>query len=245
MKRKIKIGDSVRVKSGIIDPDFKKYDMTNWQGRITAVDNDENDYIEIMWDSITLNQIPSEFIESSLDDYCDFSIMWLNVDEVEITESRDTPNDVEKKKEEINEHYRHISFEEQDANISKILNRKDLSVTEKNQDKYYDYLDEHITYPSILTGSEDFSWEEPYLFGVFDEREYERLKKKRPSYTNHYKLLGLGDIIDDLRGILVDVQRISDKKKFVIPLWDLKTVDRKDKNHQLISDYSYWMSNYR
>lgn len=245
MKREIKIGDSVKVKPGIIDPDFEKYDMTNWQGRITAIDNDENDYVEITWDSITLNQIPSEYIESSLDDNCDFSIIWLNIDEIEIIESRDTLNDVEQKIAEINEHYGHISFDEQDTNISKILNSKDLSVTEKNLDKFCDYLDQRITYPCIVTGSEDFSWEEPYLFGVFDKKEYELLKKTRPSYTDNYRLLGVGDIIDDLRGILVDVERISDKKKFVLPLWDLKTIDRKDKNHQLISDYSYWMSNYR
>jgi len=41
------------------------------------------------------------------------------------------------------------------------------------------------------------------------------------------------------------LKRIGDKKIFVLPLWDLKTVDRKDKNHQLFKDYSYWMSNYR
>ncbi|MFO7883154.1 MAG: calcium-binding protein [Kosmotogaceae bacterium] len=241
----MKIGDSVRVKSGIMDPEFEKYDMAGWQGRIVAIDTTEKEFIEIAWDSITLGLIPAEYIERSIDDYWDFSSIWLNNNEVELIEPRDTMNEVKNKLLEIREHLGYITPEEQEKNILKILKRKDLSVNRKNQDRYYDYLEEHITYPCVLIGSEDFSWEEPYLFGIFDEKEYELLKKERPSYTDQYKLIRLGDIIDDLRGILVEVRRISDKKVFVLPLWDLKTVDRKNKNHQLISDYSYWMSNYK
>ncbi|MCK5343548.1 MAG: hypothetical protein KAR20_09090 [Candidatus Heimdallarchaeota archaeon] len=45
--------------------------------------------------------------------------------------------------------------------------------------------------------------------------------------------------------MLVKVKRIADKKTFILPLWDLKTAERKDPNHQIIDDYSYWMSNCR
>jgi len=50
---------------------------------------------------------------------------------------------------------------------------------------------------------------------------------------------------DDLRGIYIKVKRMSDKKRFSIPLWDLEVVDEDDPNFQLVSDYSSWMSNYR
>ncbi|MEE9461029.1 MAG: calcium-binding protein [Bacteroidales bacterium] len=212
----IKIGDSVRVKPGAKDPDYEN-DMRGWQGRVTHIDTDEGKFIEIAWDSITLNQMPVELIETS----------------------------IEEKIEALNEQFEYTSSDEQSKNIAKILDSKDLSVIEENQDKFFVYLSEHIKYPCLLTGTEDFSWEEPYLFGVFDQEEYERLKKKRASYTDHFKLVRLEDIIDDLQGILVKVKRIGDKKVFVLPLWDLKTVDRKDENHQLFEDYSYWMSNYR
>jgi hypothetical protein len=56
---------------------------------------------------------------------------------------------------------------------------------------------EHFKYPCILTGVEDFSWEESYVLGIFDQEEYVQLKKKRPSYTDHFKLVRLEDIIDD------------------------------------------------
>ena len=244
MKMEIKIGHSVRVKPGVSDPDFE-YDISGWQGRVTQIDTDEIKLIEIAWDSVTLNQMPEEIIEASIEEGFDYSLMWLNEYEIELTEPRDQQQAVEEKIEALNEQFEYTSSDELSKNISQILDSKDLSVTEENQDKFYDYLSEHINYPCILTGAEDFSWEEPYLFGIFDQEEYERLKKKRPSYTDHFKLVRLEDIIDDLRGILVKVKRIGDKKVFVLPLWDLKTADRKDENHQLFEDYSYWMSNYR
>jgi hypothetical protein len=244
MKMEIKTGDSVRVKPGVKDPDYE-YDISGWQGRVTHIDTDEGKFIEIAWDSITLDQMPVELIETSIEEGFDYYLMWLNENEVDLTEPRDKQQAVDERINALNEQFGYISPDEQSKNIAQILDSKDLSVSEENLDKFFDYLSEHIEYPCLLTGAEDFSWEEPYLFGVFDQEEYERLKKKRASYTNHFKLVKLEDIIDDLRGILVKVKRIGDKKVFVLPLWDLKTVDRKDKNHQLIEDYSFWMSNYR
>ena len=244
MKMEIKKGDSVRIKHGVKDPDYE-YDISGWQGRVTNIDTDEIEIIEIAWDSVTLNQMPAKLIEASIEEGLDYSLMWLNENEVDLTEPRDQQQAVEEKIEAMNEQFGYISSDEQSKNIAIILDSKDLLVTEENQNKFYDYLSEHINYPCILTGTEDFSWEEPYVFGVFDQEEYERLKKKRASYTDHFKLVRLEDIIDDIRGILVKVKRIGDRKIFVLPLWDLETVDRKDKNHQLIDDYSSWMSNYR
>ena len=240
----IKIGDSVRVKPEVKDPDYEN-DICGWQGRVTHIDTDEKIIIEIAWDSVTLNQMPVEIIEASIEEGFDYSLMWLNENDVDLTEPRDQQQAVEEKIEALNEQFGYTSYDEQRKNIAQILDCKDLSVTEENQDKFFDYLSEHINYPCILTGAEDFSWEEPYLFGIFDKKEYKRLKKKRASYTDHFKLVKLEDIIDDLRGILVKVKRIGDRKIFVLPLWDLKAIGQKDENHQLIEDYSFWMSNYR
>ncbi len=245
MKKEIEKGDSVLVKSGVTDPDYE-YDIGGWQGRVTFIDPDDGSiFLLIKWDINTLEQMPHEVIEANIKDDLDFTEMWLNRNEVELAESRDMPQDAEKKATALNEQFGYVSSDEQEKNISKILDAEDLSVSGKNQAGFYDYLSEQFKTPCILTGSEDFTWEEPYVMGVFDQKEYEELKKKRPSYTDHYKLVRLEDTIDDLRGILVKVKRISDKKVFILPLWDLETVDKKDQNHQLISDYSFWMTNYR
>ena len=92
---------------------------------------------------------------------------------------------------------------------------------------------------------QDFSWEEPYLLGGWDQKEYEELKKTRPSYTDKFELLNLEEDYSDEYGIFVKVKRLSDKKKFSLPLWDLEVVDKKNPNYLLVSDYSSWMTNNR
>jgi hypothetical protein len=46
-------------------------------------------------------------------------------------------------------------------------------------------------------------------------------------------------------GILVNLKRVSDKKKFTLPLAELKATDEKLKNYQLLDDYSVWFVNNR
>ena len=244
MNTEIKSGDSVRVKPGVKDPDYE-YDLSGWQGRVTHIDTDDGIYIEIAWDSVTLDQMPAEFIETCMDEGFDYYLMWLSENEVDLTEPRDQQQAVDEKINALNERFGYISSEEQHQHIVQILDSEDLSVCKENLERFYVYLSEYLKYPCTLTGMEDFSWEEPYVLGIFDAEEYEQLKRKRASYTDHFQLVRMEDIIDDMLGILVKVKRTSDKKVFVLPLWDLKTADRNDNNHQLIDDYSWWMTNYR
>jgi hypothetical protein len=91
---------------------------------------------------------------------------------------------------------------------------------------------------------EDFRWEEYYVFGPGDQKEYEKLKKKNPSYTDHYQILSLEEYGYD-ESIFVNVKRISDNKKFALPLADLKSVDKDSINFQLLEDFLMWFWNYR
>jgi len=111
---------------------------------------------------------------------------------------------------------------------------------------YLKYLKTHVELPCQLTGIEDFEWEERYVFGFGSKKEYEELKKTQPSYKDKFNLIKFVDDIDDeYDGIFVHVQRVSDKRKFVLPLADLKSTDRKSKNYQLLDDYSVWFVNIR
>src|SRR5215210_1931161 len=130
----MKKGDSVKVKQGIVDPDLNQFDMSGWQGRITDIaSNNESNLIEIAWDSITLKQLPKEFIENSIKDGYDYSIMSLEKEDIELTKPRDKESDVEKQKKKIENHYRNISFDEQEKRIADILSTNDLSMTEEKQ----------------------------------------------------------------------------------------------------------------
>ena len=155
---------------------------------------------------------------------------------------RDTESDVVSKKKELDKEYLR---NEEEKRINNILNTDDVSVNQDNLNKYYNYLKENLKAPCILTGMEDFDWEEPYLIGGWSKNEYEKSKKTKPSYTDKFEFVNLNSEYDDWKGIYMHVKRLCDNKQFDIPLWDLKVVDKKDSNFLLISDFSSWMTNYR
>lgn len=136
-------------------------------------------------------------------------------------------------------------IDKQDERISSIFGGDIPSVTEESLATYLTYLKDHLELPCELTGIEDFDWEEYYVIGPGDKTEYERLKKTKPSYTDKYALLSLADEVDGWVGILVYVKRVSDKKKFTLPLAELEVADGRAKNYQLLDDYSVWFVNNR
>ena len=137
--------------------------------------------------------------------------------------------------------------EEDLARIMAILcvdNEEDMEVTDQTLAKYFSYLNENIDFSGVVTGIEDFTWEEFYVIGPGDRKEYEKLKKSRPSYTDKYDIISLYDYDLDY-GIFVNVRRIADKKRFTLPLADLKAVEKDSNNFRLLDDYSIWFVNYR
>jgi hypothetical protein len=137
-------------------------------------------------------------------------------------------------------------FEKQEKRIMAILGTEKLDVIKKTFSTYLRYLMNHVELPCQVTGIEDFEWEEPYVFGFGSKSEYEELKKTQASYKDKFNLIRFVDEIDDYYdGIFVHAQRLSDKKKFILPLADLKSADRKSKNYQLLDDYSVWFVNNR
>lgn len=104
------------------------------------------------------------------------------------------------------------------------------------------YLKENLDSPCIMTGVEDFPWEERYIFGHGSKKEYEQLKKDNPSYKDIFELIRFEKNADEQ--ILVQVKRESDKKKFVMELYCLKATTASSKNYQILNDYSVWYVNY-
>ena len=125
------------------------------------------------------------------------------------------------------------------ADIVSLLEKKMLLL-----EVYRSYLQKNIVIPCELTGIENFSWEEFYIIGPGDKKEYEELKKSRPSYRDVYTFTSFDEQIGDMEGLMVKVKRISDRKQFVLPLADLKATDKKSPNYKLINDYAVWFVNY-
>jgi hypothetical protein len=137
-------------------------------------------------------------------------------------------------------------FDEQKIRIFRVLGENKVpKVNGRTLRIYLAYLRKNLEFPCHLTGIEDFSWEERYVFGYGSKTEYEKLKKTQPSYTDTFELLGFDDEIDEGYGILVKVKRVADKRKFTLPLADLEATDKQSKNYQLLDDFSVWFVNYR
>jgi len=141
-------------------------------------------------------------------------------------------------------------MDSQEDRIAQILADGDIDneeMQEKSPEtiaKYLHYLKENIELPCIVTGIEDFPWEEKYVFGYGNIKEYEKLKKDNPSYKDKFEFIDFYEDEDYDEHIMVSVRRLSDQKEFILGLDCLKAVDKKSKNYQLLDDYSVWHVNY-
>ncbi len=141
-------------------------------------------------------------------------------------------------------------MDNQDIRIAQILADGDVDneeMQEKSSEtiaKYLHYLKKNIEFPSIVIGIEDFPWEEKYVFGYGNKKEYEKLKKNNPSYKDKFEILDFIEDEDYDEQIMVRVKRLSDQKEFILELDYLKAVDKKSKNYQLLDDYAVWYVNY-
>ena len=119
----------------------------------------------------------------------------------------------------------------------------DLWKTSETMAIYFQFLKENISHPCIITGVEDFPWEERFLFGVGNEKEHEELKKNNPSSEDTFELIKIEE--DEYEEVIqAIVKRQSDKKEFVIALDWLEAVNRNTKNYQTLHDYAVWFVNY-
>ena len=113
----------------------------------------------------------------------------------------------------------------------------------RNAERYRQFLLTKLAFPLLATGNEDFPWEEPYVFGLWDQDEYKKMKKTRPSYTDTFEIKTL-EPPDEDEDVIADVLRISDGKRFKIGLSWLTTADDTDTAHTLLRDYGVWHTNY-
>ena len=120
----------------------------------------------------------------------------------------------------------------------------DIFRSDENLQVYLEYLKNNVEHPCLVTGMEDFPWEEKYVLGYGDKKEYEELKKTNPSYTDTFTLTKF-ELVPELERIFATIERVTDKKQFSLPLEDLEAKSKKSPNYQLLEDYSYWYVNFQ
>jgi hypothetical protein len=118
-------------------------------------------------------------------------------------------------------------------------------------DTFFGHLQRGLALPCEVTGIEDFDWEEYYVLGPGNPKEYARLKKSQPSYRNRFELLAIERGVASEwmlfagEDIAAHVRRMSDGREFFLGLAELKAVDKRSPNYQLLDDYAVFFTNYR
>ena len=142
-----------------------------------------------------------------------------------------------------------LEREQQDQRLADIFGTQTVpKVTEETLAIYLNYLKQHLEVPCQLTGIESlgcFAWEASYIFGRRRPKEYAQRKKQQPSYTDTYAFLSFEDAYDPYDGLAVKVKRVSDGQRFVLPLANLKALEKPSSNAQLLDDYVVWFVNWR
>lgn len=224
MNLNLKIGDSAVVREGVKEPDLQEFEIGGWQGRVLEIDTDsdkDNVLITIEWDSLTLIQMPSDYIEQSEIDSFDWSSMVLYDSDLEKSVSRDRKENVRMVKDKILEKYHWVPLGQEGLRISTILDGVDPHNEMKCLQRWVEHLDKELTFPiqAIVSESED-NW----LIKSGDKV----LIKALPH-------------IVDMYGVIASIR--LNGKKYEFPLCDLEVIDKTLTDFQLIDDYRIWFAN--
>ncbi len=224
------LGDSVRVKDGVQDPDYEGLCIGGWTGTIEEIDTDQDPpFLLIAWDPRTLDELVGEaFLARAAQYGLDGSSIWLEATEVERLDLAQgtqppQPADIEVPLRE--------DFEEEDieaelrlAEIFGLDEHGALPMVSENALLiYHQYLQEHLQFPFAVEYCEES--EEP-------EEVYKLIEVAN---------LAGQDEIDLEDGILCHGK--FEQWDVMVPLADV-VVDDDESNFQIIDDYQYWFFSY-
>ncbi len=119
-KPQFQVGDSVRVKEGILCPDDDSLSLDGWQGLVTNIDL-EDSLVEFDWDSRALHSLPDYYIRDSEIDGDSWQSMILEFDEVSPCAPRETPEATEIAYRELMVKFRWEGLHESNPGIISLL----------------------------------------------------------------------------------------------------------------------------
>ena len=209
------IGDSVKIKEGIMCPDDDSVCMSGWQGRIFEIEEDE-DIVGIRWDSITLKNLPRKYITQSEKEGLDWTEIYLSTEEIEPVLPRDSETTAKHVRQEMENEFFWLGGGKEGERILKVITNADDKVEAWNS-----HLAQVLSFPF------DAEVSEPQDKGPLDEGDKVRVH-------------GIAEA-DDFYGILVNVT--SERKRFVFPLCDLTVLARQSANYTPVRDYCVWFAN--
>jgi hypothetical protein len=220
---KIKIGDSVVVKDGIMCPGMESLSLAGWQGRVTDIfDGGDNEIlIEFELDSITLRSLPEDHIRQCEEEGLGWSHMRLLIDEVKRIKPRDSEKDVQLAFSELSNLYSWDYLGEEGARIGSVLKDIDPNDDYACMEAWSEHLEKVLVFP-------------------FDAEIVEGDNRGPLEVGDHLHVYSIA-IVDDLYGVIVNVG--LGRRKYAHPLCDLEVLDKKSPNYQNVQDYAVWFAN--
>jgi hypothetical protein len=223
---RFKVGDKVRVKPGVKDPDFPDMPLGGWSGRITEIIEHEgqiNCVFEL--DERTLASIHPIYRKRCERDGLDFEIMSLS--EEELVADDGTPVSIELPTEIKTPP---LSEKDQDDRVRMVfgLTHDDPlpEVSPETLMTYYRYLTANLKFPFFTS-----SWAKS---GPFSSKKVTvPITRLDPPVEDEF------DEEAGLYGIGIDQ---DEEIEFPLEVIELK---KQDPNYQLISDYTYWSNTWR
>jgi hypothetical protein len=222
----LQIGAKVRVKYGVIDPDFPDIPLGGWTGTVTEVDQtgDEITY-EINWDKRTLGAMHPIHRKRCERDGLELETTWLGEEDIEPDDG--TPVPIEQPTEIKTPP---LSEKDQDDRVRMALGLTHddplPNVSFEALTTYCHYLAANLKFPffgSYWAKSGPFTRKKVFVpITRLDPPVAEEFDEECPLY-----------------GIGIDQ---DEEMEFPLEVIELK---KKDPNYRLISDYTYWSNNWR
>jgi len=217
-----RIGDSVRVKPGVMCPDFKGLSLAGWQGRVISIDEQDDDtLVGIQWDSVTLAAMPENFIAQSEAEGCDCTEIGLGIEELEPAQARDNAADAQRSARFVESNGFWMDMGEQGKRILGVIKGTDPDDPWEALEAWEEHLRKTLTFPFDATVSE-FQEHGPLAEG--DKVQALSIEKT-----------------DETMGVMIGIKGGWRKRRF--PLCDLEVIPRKAPAYLPVNDYCVWFAN--
>lgn len=227
----LKVDDAVRVKDGIMDPDYEEQCIGGWTGAISDIDRSTNPpLVLITWDEKTLTELIGAEVLARADRHgLRGDCMWLGLTDIERLDLVQSTQPPQPARLDARLHEgQGEPVEEVDLRIAQIFGLSESEelpdVTEAALESYHQYLCTHLRFP--------FDGEYTRETGPLQDTSY---------LINVTGLVDMEDC-DEFYGLLCEGRQ--SRRRVVVPLAEIE-VGSEDSNFQLIDDYRGWFWNYR
>jgi len=212
-----RMGDSVKVRQGVRDPDFDA-DLSRWQGRI--VERNDAQHVCIEWDRHTLQNMPHSQIKACEMQGWSWRSIDLELSDIEKASHRDTQEQVDETAEKLEEQFFWAHLGATGDRISAVLAGISLDDEVGALKNWANFLNNTVTFPLQATVTE------VQFAGPLQSGDRVTVLSIMESYSH---------------GLYVAVE--SNANQYYFPLSDLEVHDKESECFSPVEDYVIWFSN--